>query len=113
MAATKQQGFTFRQVKVYLTAFDDIRYDALQTEVLAKLAAQYDWVDFAFDRQRESGRGYYISAGFQIFVCDTEGTDFLIIDGGFTDWTQQLLSNRKERLLISGMGSERFLFCFG
>jgi len=35
------------------------------------------------------------------------------VDGGFTDWTQQLLSNRKERLLISGMGSERFVFCFG
>jgi len=27
-------------------------------------------------------------------------------DGGFTDWTQQLLSKRKERLLTSGMRRE-------
>lgn len=27
-----------------------------------------------------------------------------IADGGFTDWTQQLLNNKKERLLISGFG---------
>ena len=31
-----------------------------------------------------------------------------LIDGGFTTWTQQLLSNNKERLLISGLGTERF-----
>jgi hypothetical protein len=30
-----------------------------------------------------------------------------LIDGGFTTWTQLLLSNRKERLLISGLGTER------
>jgi hypothetical protein len=34
-------------------------------------------------------------------------------DGGFTDWIQQLLTNRKGRLLISGMGSERFVSLFG
>lgn len=27
-----------------------------------------------------------------------------IADGGFTDWTQQMLNNKKERLLISGFG---------
>jgi len=29
-----------------------------------------------------------------------------IADGGFTDWTQRLSGNQKERLLISGMGLE-------
>jgi hypothetical protein len=28
-------------------------------------------------------------------------------DGGFVDWTQRLLGNRKERLLISGIGIDR------
>ena len=28
-------------------------------------------------------------------------------DGGLTDWTAQLLNNRKERLAISGLGTER------
>jgi hypothetical protein len=30
-----------------------------------------------------------------------------VADGGFTDWTARLMgNNRKERLLISGIGSE-------
>jgi hypothetical protein len=29
-------------------------------------------------------------------------------DGGFVDWTQRLTGNRKERLLISGVGVDRF-----
>jgi hypothetical protein len=28
-------------------------------------------------------------------------------DGGFTDWSQQLTTSRKERLLISGLGLDR------
>jgi len=36
----------------------------------------------------------------------------MLVDGGFTTWTQQLLSNRKERLMTSGLGSERFCACF-
>ena len=29
------------------------------------------------------------------------------VDGGVTNWTQQLFSNQKERLFISGIGAER------
>ena len=55
---------------------------------------------------RESGRGYYRSACFKLFarVAD-EWLD--IGDGGDVDWTAQLLSDRRERLFISGVGSER------
>jgi hypothetical protein len=48
-----------------------------------------------------------------MYARDKLGTDYFIVDSGFTDWTHQLLSNRKERLLISGMGSERFVSIFG
>lgn len=34
---------------------------------------------------------------------------FEIADGGFVDWTQQILQNKKERFLISGIGFE-FMF---
>ena len=27
-----------------------------------------------------------------------------LVDGGFVDWTQKLLGNKKERLLITGTG---------
>ncbi|WP_219146361.1 hypothetical protein [Amycolatopsis sp. TNS106] len=29
---------------------------------------------------------------------------FLHVDGGFVDWTQRLVGNRKERMPISGVG---------
>ena len=38
---------------------------------------------------------------------DARGTEHELADGGFTNWTQKLLSDKKERLLISGMGTER------
>ena len=59
------------------------------------------------------GQGYYSGVRFQMYARDQAGTEYFIVDGGFTDWTQQLLSNHKERLLISGMGSERFVSLFG
>jgi hypothetical protein len=35
-----------------------------------------------------------------------DGGEWEIADGGFVDWTQRLLENKKERLLISGFGLE-------
>jgi hypothetical protein len=54
------------------------------------------------DTSRESGRGYYTGLCFKVYVGDLE-----VADGGFTTWTQALLGDRSERLLISGMGTER------
>jgi hypothetical protein len=39
-----------------------------------------------------------------IGVVNKHGQEFDYVDGGFTDWTARLLSNRKERLLTSGIG---------
>ena len=69
-------------------------------------------IRFTFDRERTQGSGYYSSVGFQIFINDKRGEPVMIGDGGLTDWTQKLLANRKERCLISGIGSERFVGCF-
>ncbi|MBC1222018.1 hypothetical protein GNF10_07830 [Nostoc sp. UCD121] len=110
--AANHSGFAIADVRVSLTAFDKIRYSALQTSVLEKLATQYPQITFAFDQERETGRGYYDSAGFHIYGRDSSGTEYFLVDGGFTNWTQQLLNNKKERLLISGIGSERFVLCF-
>lgn len=48
---------------------------------------------------------YYTGIQFKMMI-GVDGTDMEIADGGFVDWTQQLLGNRKERLLISGFGLE-------
>lgn len=51
---------------------------------------------------------YYSDLRMSIFV-HARGEEHLLIDGGFTDWTQQLLNNRKERLFTSGIGLEYLL----
>ncbi|MDA4129463.1 MAG: hypothetical protein OK457_01710 [Thaumarchaeota archaeon] len=50
---------------------------------------------------------YYNSFTFQISAMSDRGKPYELVDGGDTDWTQKLLSSSKERLVISGIGSER------
>nr|WP_295863668.1 hypothetical protein [uncultured Chitinophaga sp.] len=47
---------------------------------------------------------YYKGLQFKVLVQPAQGPEMEIADGGFTDWTQQLTGNRKERCLISGIG---------
>ena len=57
----------------------------------------------SIDHDRTSGNGYYQHLCFKISVRFDD--DLLEIgDGGSTDWTAQLLDDRKERLVISGLG---------
>lgn len=55
---------------------------------------------FPADPSRQTG--YYKGLCYKVYLHGEE-----IGDGGFVDWTQRLLGNRKERLLISGVGVDR------
>ncbi len=61
--------------------------------------------------EREAGRGYYHCLCFKIFAefgeAEAAAEPIETSDGGFVDWTAQLLGSRKERLLISGHGLDR------
>jgi len=113
LQSAQQAGFRLEAVRTSITDFDETHYQVLKAKVLDKLSLSYSNVEFMLNQEQESGQGYYSGVRFQIYARDKAGTDYFIVDGGFTDWTQQLLSNRKEWLLISGMGSERFVSCFG
>ena len=52
------------------------------------------------------GRGYYRDVCFKVNAL-ADGAVVEIGDGGFTDWTARLLANGKERLLITGYGTDR------
>jgi hypothetical protein len=94
-------------VRVAVTDLEEgRREEALNEHVLSPLKANRPDVTFALDPERESGRGYYVGDCFKVYATTGAGTEFEIADGGFTTWTQQLLSNKKERLLISGLGTE-------
>lgn len=69
-----------------------------------ELARQLEGEDFVLDPERVSGRGYYQRACFKIYVDGVE-----VGDGGFTDWTARLRSDRREALLTSGLGWERLV----
>ncbi|MFD1142053.1 hypothetical protein ACFQ4C_13085 [Larkinella insperata] len=48
---------------------------------------------------------YYKGLQYKILIT-VRGQEYEIGDGGFVDWTQQLLQNKKERFLITGIGVE-------
>jgi hypothetical protein len=101
-------GYQAHRLRVTLTDLEQGRREqTLDAQVLRPLMANHSGVLCELDPDRETGRGYYVGACFHIYATNVAGTEFELIDGGFTTWTQQLLSNRKERLLISGLGTER------
>jgi hypothetical protein len=63
-------------------------------------------VEVLDDPDRESGRGYYTGLCYklQATIADRQ---LEVGDGGFVDWSQRLTGNRKERLLICGIGVDR------
>jgi hypothetical protein len=102
------------QLRVTLTDFSaDPRHDLLQTRVASPLQSQFPDVDCELEPDRTSGRGYYVDVAFHIFASPASAEWLELVDGGTVNWTQQFLSNAKERLLISGIGSERLCGAFG
>jgi hypothetical protein len=103
-----RQGYEVDAVRVAITELEDGRRDrALHEHVFTPLKENHPDATVAFDPDRASGRGYYVAGCFKIYATNRAGTEIELIDGGFTTWTRQLLSNAKERLLISGLGIER------
>jgi hypothetical protein len=91
------------EVQVALTPMSEAgrRIAATVTSELASAPAE-----IMADPERQSGRGYYQDLCFKVNTR-VDGELEEIGDGGFTDWSQQLTTSRKERLLISGLGLDR------
>ena len=79
----------------------------VQSEVVDKLQSSHNGVRIGFDQERKQGRGYYGELCFTIFATPSTEKEKELVDGGDVNWTQKLLNNAKERLVISGCGSER------
>ena len=89
------------------------RLELIEARLLSALRAEFPGVDCGFDQQRTSGRGYYLDLCFNVDATTGSGQRLELVDGGSVDWTQKYLSNAKERLVISGIGSERLCTEFG
>ena len=78
----------------------------LETGLLAPIRAALG-IPCEFDEDRTSGRKYYRDLAYHIYATTPNGLELNLCDGGSVDWTQKLLSDRKERLVIGGLGNER------
>ncbi len=99
-------------VEVFLTDFSNKNVDQLWKEVAQPLGKKFSHFQISFDQHREAAKNYYGDICFRINFTNQKGESFDLVDGGFTDWTQKMVSNEKERLLTSGIGTELLLKVF-
>lgn len=79
----------------------------VESHLLAPIRGEFAGVDCRMDHERTSGRGYYAGFCFHVYAASPAGRQLELADGGAVDWTRKLLGDAKERLVISGIGSER------
>jgi hypothetical protein len=91
------------RVQVKLTDLDG-RFGPAVGQVVDALEA--DDIETVVWPDREAGRGYYPDLCFKL-IARIADEDVEVGDGGLVEWTQLLLQNRKERLMISGLGLDR------
>jgi len=103
-------GFFITALKKFLGS--KIPRSIVQSGIVDKLQSSHKGVKVGFDQDRKQGRGYYAELCFKIFVTYPSGKEQELVDGGDVNWTQKLLNNAKERLVISGCGSERLCELF-
>jgi ribosomal protein S18 acetylase RimI-like enzyme len=82
------------------------RLGLVRSQVFEPLAARFPDAELGFRPGRLAAIGYYRGLLLNI-DAELGGRRLSVADGGSTDWTQRLLSDRKERLFVSGIGVER------
>jgi hypothetical protein len=83
-----------------------IQLDFLRESAIEPLRQGHPAVKFSFNMHRLTGLSYYNGPCFHIKLKNMQGETSMLADGGFVDWTQQLLSDSKERLMTSAIGTE-------
>jgi hypothetical protein len=103
-----QLGCHLSEIRVALTDFSEGRLTAtLEDQVLHPLSERCPDARCHFDPTRSAGRGYYDRVCFKVLATERSHGELELADGGPTPWTRHLLSDQKERLVVSGLGVER------
>jgi hypothetical protein len=71
------------------------------------LRKEFGDTDIGLEKARNRGAQSYCRLRFHVSASPTRGKIMELVDEGDTNWTQKLVNNAKERLVISGIGSER------
>jgi hypothetical protein len=83
------------------------RLERVSQRVFAPLAEEFPGTRLGFRPGRLHGIGYYTGLMLNVDAELGSSEPASVADGGTVDWTQRLLSDRRERLLLSGIGTER------
>lgn len=105
-------GLEVHEAEVAITDLVGSREDQIESDVLARLEPNFPSVTFRLAPERGWGRDYYTGACFYISAANRDGARLELVDGGFTDWGERLLSNRRAQMLISGIGTDRLCSTF-
>ncbi|AUX40197.1 hypothetical protein SOCE26_015960 [Sorangium cellulosum] len=81
-------------------------------EVAEPLAAARPEVEIVHDLARLQGLGYYAGPFIQLIVRRDDGLALPAGDGGAVPWLGAALSNRRERMIATGVGSELLVKLF-
>ena len=92
-------------VRLELTAFPGGGFEGVVDQVVGALAP-VDRLEAVIAPDRTAGAGYYSGAALRAEAV-YGGEHVECADGGLVDWTQRLLENRKERLMVLGIGLDR------
>ena len=87
-------------LKIFLKEENEIFHQRL-TDIMKNMSNP---MTIQIERQSDPGN-YYKLVQFKFFLV-RDGQEINLSDGGFVDWTQKLIPNKKHRLIISGVGTE-------
>ena len=94
--------YKMEDIRIRLLRRRDYPEDFL-SEIKDDLVKRNPAVQISAVDQREIQNQYYSGLQYKVDIS-YKGKTFEIADGGFVDWTQQLLQNKKERMLTTGFG---------
>jgi hypothetical protein len=98
-------GQMVRQIEIVISASADAPGRHLTNQVRGRWKGHRQ-VRIRTDDERLAGQRYYSRACFKVNVIMGDAA-IEVADGGFTDWTERILDDRRERLLISAAGLDR------
>jgi hypothetical protein len=93
------------ELHAHLPADAALRLERVKDRVFPAVAAAAAVTDVRLDLSRLEGLRYYRGLAFRISFDGPAGS-LPVVDGGVVSWTQELLADRKERLVASAIGSE-------
>jgi len=112
---------TVEHIKTYCRLFDELKFKkgpiiinlyGPDSKLISQVAEELKSFVHTVAHLGMRKSSYYPSISFKLNIRNSEGSEIEIGDGGITDWTQKLVSNSKERLMISGIGIDRLIAGF-